>query len=168
MATQACRDFEDAIGHFVAGRLHAIAPERMAALEAHVNGCAACAARMESAGVVPGDVPDEAVAPPNEDEWAKVWSGIEQATARTVSAPRPGRWLRTVQTWGAIAAALALTISVWQFGAGGAESAWVLELARGDDTEISSIEVFGDSMPMVLFAGDDEISVIWVFENEET
>ncbi len=168
MATQACRDFEGAIGHFVAGRLDAIAPERMAALEEHVNGCAACAARMESAGAVPGDVPDDTVAPPNEDEWARVWSGIEHGAERTVNAPRPGRWLRTVQTRGAIAAALALTIGVWQFGTGGAESTWVLELARGDDAEISSIEVFGDSMPMVLSAGDDEISVIWVFENEET
>ncbi len=167
MATPTCRDLEDAIGCFVAGRLEAIAPERMAALEEHVNECVACAARLGSAGAVPGDVPDETVAPPNEDEWAKVWSGIEQATARKVSAPRPGRWLRTVQTWGAIAAALALTISVWKFGAGGAESAWVLELARGDDAEISSIEVFGDSMPMVLSAGNDEVSVIWVFENEE-
>ncbi len=168
MATQACRDFEDAIGCFVAGRLEAIAPERMAALEEHVNECVACAARVGSAGVVPGDIPDESVAPPSEDEWAKVWNGIEQAAARPASAPRPGRWMRTVQTWGAIAAALALTIGVWQFGGGGAESAWVLELARGDDAEISSIEVFGDSMPMVLSAGDDEISVIWVIEREET
>lgn len=43
---------------------------------------------------------------------------------------------------------------------------WAFQLAAAGDVEIESIEVFGDSTSMLMSFGDDDISIIWVMDDE--
>ena len=49
----ACEQFAAALQGFIDGRLDALAPEQVAALEAHLNACRACAARLAAAQARP-------------------------------------------------------------------------------------------------------------------
>lgn len=156
-----------------AGRLDALTPEQVEALESRLNDDPAAAARLADA-LPPADALVTAAAPPapTEAEWRRVWEGIEAAfaTGRSRSAAarmdalrRPRRILRLWESLSAAAACLALAL-IWQAGPAPASAGWHMSLSP--NVEINSLEVFDDSTPMVLYPGEGG-AVIWVLDDQE-
>lgn len=169
MSSAECDKFVGAIEELAGGRFDAIGAEEMADLEAHLNACEACSSRLGEMQAGPEAEWDEAVALPSSDEWSRMGQAIEDAYRAERRSGIPPGPIRLARRWGAIAAILLLSVSVWRCGVGGVEPAWSLELARGDEVEIRSLEVFGDAMPFVVSAGEDgDVPVIWVIQNEDS
>lgn len=169
MNSAECDKFGGAIEELALGRFDAIGAEEMADVEAHLNACAACSSRLGVMRAGPEAVWDEPVQLPSSDEWTRVGQAIEDAYRAERRSGISAGPIRLARRWGAIAAILLLSVSVWRFGVWGVEPAWSLQLARGDEVEITSLEVFGDAMPFVISAGEDgDVPVIWVIQNEDS
>ena len=93
-----CRDFEARADAYAEGRL---SPRETAAFEAHLDRCAACAARLERAAGTP---PGLAALPRSIEPAVDLWPAIRGRLASL--GERPGRI--AVPRWGLAAAALLL------------------------------------------------------------
>jgi hypothetical protein len=161
----ACRQLEPLLVSAAAGDLDTLTPEQVAALEAHVNACPSCAARL--AGQVPQ--PDARMTPPvvlpSEEQWDRVWEEIETGTgtAGGHSSPSVGLLRRLWQPLVA-AAACVLLVVVWRSATPMARQPWDLELSN--NVVVHEIETFGDVTPLVVYSSDDGAAVIWMLENE--
>lgn len=171
---EGCEEMIVRIAALAAGRFDALTPAEVAGAEAHLNGCARCAAQL--AGVQAGPEPaigmsGAAGGSPSEAEWDAVWRAVEPTVGRLrlrpVEAPvRPGWW----GAWSALAAAAAIVLSVgWYRWGGQNEPAWgKIELAGGSDVEIQSVEVGEDDTTFVVNVGaGGRTPVVWVIERGE-
>ena len=59
-----------------------------------------------------------------------------------------------------------LMVSLWRMTPATDTDDWAFQLAVAGDVEIESMEVFGDSTSMLMSFGDDDISIIWVMDDE--
>ena len=159
-----------AVAVLAEGRFDALTPEQMAAVEAHLNTCDTCAARLAVAPAVAGRELSGDVETPSSEVWADVWRRIDEAAVRA-EVPRPARgWARRWRAWApvSIAAALLVVVGLAQLVPEQGGSLSALLPAGSGDVEIVDLKVFGDATPFVVSAGpQDEISVIWVMEDSE-
>lgn len=166
----ACEHFATALETLRDGRFDDVAAEEMAALEMHLNNCAACAGaladeapRPEAAFVVGSDMPSAA-------DWDGAWQRIDEATAAAPPAPvgrRPRYAFRMLSGISAAAAVVLLATLAW-LSPPSVAAPLDLQLAGPGDVHIDSIEVFGDATSIVLTTeGDNPAPVIWVIEEDE-
>ncbi len=164
---QTCEAYRESIVALREGRFGAIEPDQMRAAEAHLNDCAACQALVADAAARPEPALREAIELPTEEAWDAAWDKIDTAGAsRTATAHRI---LRFARPWGTFAAAavVMLMVGLWRVLPQTGSDDWAFQLAGINDVEIESLEVSDDSMAMLLTAGDDdEISIIWVIDDE--
>ena len=161
---------EEAVTALAEGRFEALTPDQMAEVEAHVNTCDSCAARLAMApAVADRELAGDVETPPAE-VWGDVWRRIDETAVRA-EVPRPARgWARRWRAWApvSIAAALLVAVGLTQLVPDRGGSLTALLPAGSGDVEIVDLKVFGDATPFVVSAGSqDEISVIWVIEDSE-
>jgi hypothetical protein len=171
MAAKDCQTSQGAIDALAAGRFDDVSADQMAVLEAHLNECADCAARLADVRARLASPFDVAVDSPAPETWDAVWRAIEAAPSGQVERAGLGRVIRW-RRWaaGAIAAAAAilLIIGLWPM-ASTVQPASEVRFASADDVHIESLSVFDQGTPMVLSVGEDGgISVIWVVEGQES
>ncbi len=160
--TQSCEPYRQTIAALREGRFDAIEPDQMAAAETHMNDCAACRSALENVTPIPEARLCETFALPEGESWKKVWDNVDEAAATPPHAQ--ARIIRFMRPWGTLAAAAAvmLMVGLWRTGT----DDWAFQLAGAADVEIESMEVFGDSTAMLMSFGDDDISIIWVMDDE--
>jgi anti-sigma-K factor RskA len=171
MAGKDCQTLQSAIGALAAGRFDDVSTDQMAVLEAHLNECADCAARLADVRArlaLPFDVAVDSPAP---EAWDIVWRAIEAGPSGQAERAGLGRGIRW-RWWaaGAMAAvaAILLIIGLWPM-AGTVQPLPEVQFASADDVHIESLSVFDQGTPMVLSVGEDGgISVIWVVEGQES
>ena len=166
-----CEQLADALQAFIDGRLDALKPGRVAALETHLNECPACAARLAAAQARPEDALRDAIAAPAPDptQWDAVWDQVDARSA-AVSVPARRRLPVTLRLWSGLSAAAAVILiaALWWLAPPAADSPWDLRLAGPEDVKIQSLEVFGDATSIVLTAeGDAAAPIIWVIQENE-
>ncbi len=157
------RDIRELFGLLDAGRLDELTPEEVRRLETHLDATPADADRLSR--VAPPTDPLLQAPPPSvpQPRWDAVWENVTAAAGPA----RPGpRVLRLWRPLAAVAAAVVLGIGLWDYDrvAAPAPDAWPVQWA--DTVEIDELESAGDTMPLVLSAGDEAVPVIWVFESE--
>src|SRR5262249_32758416 len=77
---------------------------------------------------------------------------------------------RHIRAWSTVAAAavLLIAVGVWRGRGHGQHDRAAIQLARGDDVHIDSIEASAHEGPMVISTcGDQGIQIIWVVESEQ-
>jgi hypothetical protein len=142
-------------------------------LEAHLSGCAACRAQVQEAQRLRGLLQASAADVPAPD-WSVFWSGVSARIARERPAPvRDPWWLPLWRpVWGhprlalsgAVAAGLALTLSLWPVDDdGGLSSAWAAPVVVQD---VSAPDP--DQSVMVYSSPDRALTVIWLFTPDGT
>ena len=158
--TQLCENLSETLEAVAAGRFDSVAPERMDALEIHLNECADCAGRLAEVRPEPDPSLRVDIATPSAAQWDDVWKRVAP-DARP--AQRPPRIRKSYPFWSTIAAVAACFVMavVWRFGKAPADTGWDLQLAV--DVEVVEVEVFGDATPFIL-SGDDGGSIIWVLD----
>jgi anti-sigma factor RsiW len=166
-----CEQIADELQNLVEGRLDTLAPEHMSAIEAHLNECPTCAARLARAQARPqADLRDRLAAPaPARAPWDAVWERIETHSAAEPVPPRR-RLPVTLRIWSGLSAAAAVILlaTIWWLTPPATDSPWDLRLAGPEDVQIQALEVFGDTTSIVLTAeGDDAAPIIWVIEENE-
>jgi hypothetical protein len=173
MAEDECQGLQDLIAALAEGRFDVLSPDEVAALEAHLNECGACAARLATARAAPPDAGyPEPPAGPEAGVWDAVWNRIDKAAMDSRPVGLSGGRARWLRSWGAIsaAAAILLATAIWHLVPLRPAPAWEFRLAGAHDVEIESLEVFGEATTFVLNTDDDVgTSIIWVMEeNGET
>lgn len=168
-----CDELRPTIDGLAAGRFDALTDDDVLAAEAHLNACAACAAR-----VADGKPPvDDALAPggrtvrPTAAEWERAWSPIDGAAPRlrlhgVARRPMRVRWA----AWSALAAAaaIALAFGTYRWYGKSAPGLGTIQLAGGTDVEIQSVEVGeGETSFVVNVGGPDPAPVVWVVGRRE-
>ena len=144
------------ISAYVDGALEA-SPE--AAVGRHVARCAGCSAEVEGLRRLQSRV--RALARPADPDWAGFWPGIvrgiEETKRQRAVVQRRVHWPRVGWAYGgALAAALLVTVTLWQFVPGPtAPEASVI--VRSADTAQPGSSVMVYSTP------DKDLTVIWVF-----
>jgi len=113
------------------------------------------------------------VSVPAAERWEQMWTGIETAISTAPTTQRTPGPVRRLGTWTGLSAAaavvLAVTLALWQFVPLSRTPRWGFRLAGAADTQIESLEVFGEATSLVLGGGDEAgPSIIWVIEEEET
>lgn len=164
---QTCEPYRDSIVALRDGRFDMIEPDQMRAAEAHLNDCAACQAVVADAVVQPEPMLREAIKLPTEEAWDAAWDKVDGTTSSRTATPR--RILRFARPWGTFAAAavVMLMVGLWRVLPGTGSDDWAFQLAGINEVEIEWLEVSDDSMSMIMSAGDDdEISIIWVIDDE--
>jgi len=165
--TTECKRLRPIIDRVTSG---AALPDRdMDDLAEHLDACPTCAALLSDTTANPADPPIGETPTPTPAEWDRVWSAIESADesaeADLSTARRHAWWTR----WAPLsaAAALLLVVGIWSLLPENGAAAWEFRVARGAESRIESLEVYGDDMSVVLAAGeDDAASIIWVMEDE--
>jgi len=151
------------IGAYLDGALE---PRSVGPVETHVAKCARCSTEVDGLRRLQARL--RAIAGPAEPDWAGFWPGIvrgiedarrERRTA-AIPAPRRARWADWPRLrWaygGALAAALLVSIGLWQFVPGpSAPDASVI--VRSADTGQPGGSVMVYSTP------EKDLTVIWVF-----
>ena len=164
---QTCAPYRESIVALRDGRFDMIEPDQMRAAESHLNDCAACQAVVAGAAAQAEPALCETVKLPTERAWDAAWDEVEAAGASRTAAPH--RILRFARPWGTFAAAavVILMVGLWRVLPGTGSDDWALQLAGINEVEIEWLEVSDDSMSMIMSAGDDdEISIIWVIDDE--
>lgn len=172
-----CMLLRDSLDALVADGFAALSPDRIAALEAHLNSCRDCAERIGAAR--PSDVSDgvrmaaRAVVPPTAAEWESVWNRVEVATqgnSSVWSAGGRGIWRRAWRPLAGVAACV-MIVAAWRFASPivqprlfvppPVDGLW--RLADAGDVEVLEFEV-GDGMTAVVGGGP---TALWVIEPNE-
>jgi anti-sigma factor RsiW len=167
--SKTCEQLRAALESLATGDFDALAPEIIIDAEAHLNSCAACAARLAERAAIDESPLMAEVPLPSESAWNRVWIAAEDASAPAWTHRMRMGFFRHARAWSAVAAAAVLLIAfgIWRSVTPHAPTLPTFQLARGDDVRIESIEVFGDEMPMVISTdGDEGLSIIWVVEKE--
>ncbi|MCH7870552.1 MAG: hypothetical protein IID33_02520 [Planctomycetes bacterium] len=164
--TQSCENYRETIAALRDGRFDAIQPDQMAAAETHMNGCAACRSALTDVTPIPEPQLCETATLPADESWKSVWDKLDESAATPNHTQ--ARILRFVRPWGTLAAAavVMLMVSLWRMTPATDTDDWAFQLAVAGDVEIESMEVFGDSTSMLMSFGDDDISIIWVMDDE--
>lgn len=142
------------IGAWIDGALEA--PDARAT-EAHVHGCARCRAEAESLGRLKGLL--RQTRPVAEPDWTGFWPAIVrgiQDTRDAAAVPvRRTRWQPRWAFGGAIAAALVLSLGLWQLmpGLRESEAGVVITAAHTDDPRGT---IMAYSTP------ERDVAVVWV------
>jgi anti-sigma factor RsiW len=129
------------------------------AVDRHVARCARCSAEVDGLRKLQSRL--RAVARPADPDWAGFWPGvvrgIEDAKHRRVVVPERSRWPRARWAYGgAVAAALLVTVTLWQFVPGPATPEASV-IVRSAETAQPGSNVMVYSTP------DKDLTVIWVF-----
>ncbi len=163
---QSCEHYRETIAALSAGRFDAIEPDQMAAVEMHMNDCAACRSALADVTPIPEPRLCQSPALPADESWSNVWEKLDAAAPSTTHVQ--ARILRFARPWGTLAAAAVVVfmVSLWWTMPGTAADDWAFQLAGAGDVEIESMEVFDDSTSMLMSFGDDDISIIWVMDDE--
>ncbi len=163
---RSCEQFRETIAALRQGRFDAIDPDQMAVAETHMNDCAACRSALVNVTPIPEPRLCETAVLPADESWNNVWDKVDESTATPTHAQ--ARILRFMRPWGTLAAAavVILMISLWRTAPGTGTDDWPFQLAGAADVEIESMEVFDDSTSMLMSFGDDDISIIWVMDDE--
>jgi anti-sigma factor RsiW len=131
-------------------------------IEAHVAHCRRCAAEAEAIRVLTGEL--RSVPAAREPDWSGFWPGVVRGIqdAQQPERRRPHSWTWLRPRWayggGALAAALLITLGVWEFmpGAGvGPEPPLIVRSANSD---------YPDATVMVYSNPDQDLTVVWVFD----
>jgi anti-sigma factor RsiW len=164
--SERCQQLEGLLAAAARGDFDAMTPEQVAALEAHLNTCSPCAARLARSTPVADVRVAPAVQPPSEEGWDRVWEAIEAERQTGVRQAGPARgavhWL-----WRPLLAAAAciLMVVIWRSVPMSETQTWELKLS--DNVVVHEIETFGDLTSLVVYpAEDDEPTVVWFLENE--
>ncbi len=166
--TRDAHDIQRLLQELELGRLDALSPDDVAALEQHLNADDQAAARLADRRPPRDERLSLPAAQPTAAEWDRMWQVV--AGSATESAPlrkstgRPRRWLRLVEGVTAAAACVALA-ALWHGGASTEALAaeWPMQLS--ENVEVESLEVFGDQTSFVLYPDDGSgQAVIWVIE----
>ncbi|MGE0481278.1 MAG: hypothetical protein AB7Q17_12480 [Phycisphaerae bacterium] len=171
-ATLACELLRDALALAAEGQFERLSTDRVAMLEAHLNTCRPCAARLAIARAPRDDglhrVHAElgaALAPPRA-RWERMWTAIEHAVDEAERAPAPLLRLHPDRRWRplAFAAACAIMVSAWSLSQAPAPAtAWPLQLAT--HVEIDDMQVFdGGTTMLVSTGGEHDVAIIWVID----
>jgi anti-sigma factor RsiW len=162
-----CEQLAAALQALIDGRLDALAPEYVSAMETHLNECPTCAARLAAAQARPEDT---LTAPaPDPARWDAVWDRIDAPPVAETVPPRR-RVPATLRLWSGLSAAAAVILiaSLRWLAPPATDSSWNLRLAGPEDVQIQTLEVFGDATSIVLTAeGDDDAAIIWVIQENE-
>ena len=164
--SESCRQFEQLLAFAATGGFDALTPQQTAALEAHLNTCSPCAARLARSAPAADVRLTPAVELPSEEGWDRVWEAIDAA-----------RQTRVRQAWSAsgavqrlwrpllAAAACILMVVMWRSAPMSETQTWELKLS--DNVVVHEIETFGDLTSLVVYpAEDDGATVVWFLENE--
>lgn len=165
--SRTCEQHRETIVALREGQFEAVETEQMEAVETHLNECESCQALLAGAAARPEAALREAVRLPTEQAWGEAWERVDAASESP--APSTQRILRFARPWGTFAAAavVMLMVGLWRVMPDPESNGWALQLAGIDDVEIESLETFGNSTSMLMTAGDDdEISIIWVMDDE--
>ena len=166
--TRTCEQYRETIVALREGLFDGIEAERMRAAEKHLNECEGCRALLADASARPEAGLRDAMQLPTEQAWDDAWERVAAVGGGSRGASTQ-RILRLARPWGTFAAAavVMLMVSLWRVMPDAESTGWALQLAGVDDVEVESLETFGDSTSMLMTAGDDdEISIIWVMDDE--
>lgn len=174
-ATLACERLHDALELAAAGAYERLSTDRVAMLEAHLNRCRPCAARLARVRAPGNDALHRmhaelgaALTPPRA-RWERMWAAIEHAVDEGARAPAPLLRLRPERRWRplAFAAACAIMVSAWSLTQAPAPAtAWPLQLAT--DVDIDDMQVFdGGTTMLVSTGGERDVSIIWVIDGSD-
>jgi hypothetical protein len=150
------------------GELDQLTPAQVAELEAGLNITPASEFAQQLAQPEPALAVALAAAAatdrPAIRTWDAMWDRIDAATTSSRVAPR-NRLLRLWRPLAAVAAGL-LFLAAWRVAQPPIVEPWPLQLAT--DTEIQSLEVYGDATPFVVSAGQNgsAIKVIWMLAEQ--
>ena len=147
------------IDRVAAGGVDALTAGEVAELEAALADRPELEARLEALAPPP-DAFLTAVEQPTAADWERVWQRVERASTRGATLAPPVL-LRVWRPVAAIAACALLALS-WQVSRGANGRGWSLKPASG--IEVHSLEVFGESVSLILPEGSDGFPVIWVFD----
>ncbi len=164
---QTCEPYRESIVALRDGRFDMIDQDQMRAAESHLNDCAACQALVAGAVAQPEPTLREAIELPTEQAWNAAWDTVDGASSSRTATPH--RILRFARPWGTFAAAavVMLMVGLWRVLPASDSDDWAFQLAGINEVEIEWLEVSDDSMSMIMSAGDDdEISIIWVIDDE--
>jgi len=170
MADEACERLSALIKALAEGRCDELAPEDITVLEAHLNECAVCGARLAEARATLEPGLDQAFVDPPPDRWDGVWERITASSVEPVAEPAPAGWRRVLRSWASLSAAAAVLMvaALWQFVPQGGSGEWDFRLAGPGDVAIESLEVFGGSTALTLSVDEDSgVSIVWVMEEED-
>jgi hypothetical protein len=148
----------------------ALSPRMTRSVTAHLSCCGGCRERADRQLRLKNLV-HEAVGEPAGPDWAGFWPGIQARIAR--ERPRPIRDPWWVPLWkpfwghprlvisGAVAAALALVVSLWPGSEGQIPTAWAAPVVVQD---VGTADP--DRSVMVYSTPDPALTVIWLFSSD--
>jgi anti-sigma factor RsiW len=146
----------------------ALSPSTARRVERHLGGCAACTAQTGQAKALRGLV-KSAVLHPAEPDWAGFWTGVRLGIAKGSPPPVRDPWWFPLwrPVWGhprlalsgALAAGLALTLSLWPVDDdGGLSSAWA------DPVVVQDVSTPDPEHTVMVYSSPDRsLTVIWLF-----
>jgi len=164
--SESCRQLDQLLALAAAGDFDALTPQQVAALEAHLNTCSPCAARLARSAPAADVRLTPAVELPSEEGWDRVWEVIEAARQTRVRQAWPARGA-VQRLWRPLLAAAAciLMVVMWRSAPMSETQTWELKLS--DNVVVHEIETFGDLTSLVVYpAEDDGATVVWFLENE--
>jgi len=158
------RNNDDLLRLVADGRLDALRPDEVAALEKHL--LADLRAADACASVPPEPDPLFASTPvplPTESSWQGVWREIERAAREKHTPVRSLGW----RLWPPIMAAAACVLVLTSWFSRPAGTAGAADSLLATNVEVLELEVFGDETPMVVATGDHGAAIIWVLDESE-
>lgn len=163
-----CLHVRDALEKLLESGFDALSPDRIAALEAHLNSCPACAQRAGLSRSGGRGDPLQALAQnapmPTRAEWSRVWSNIEAAAAGPSSiwsAGGPALLRRMLTPLAAAAACIMMTLA-WRAVAPQPPRPDRWSFAAAGDVSVLELEVGADVTAVV----SNGPAVIWVIESD--
>ncbi|QOJ15445.1 MAG: hypothetical protein HRU75_12710 [Planctomycetia bacterium] len=164
MTSRDCVLLSDALTALREGRFEALTPDAVAAAEAHLNTCAACAGQLGAVRPASAGDPLVRAAPsPLPVQWRRAWSAIADRSPASSSIWRGGRAgiLRSAWTPLAAAAACVMMVVSWRLAAPPVESG-LWSLAAAGDVRVLEMDV-GDGVTAMVGDGP---TVVWILEPE--
>jgi hypothetical protein len=164
--SETCQQLKGLLAAAAAGDFAALTPQQAAVLEAHLNTCSPCAARLARSAPAADAWLIPAVGLPSEEDWDHVWEAIDAATQTRVQQA----WLArgaVQRLWRPLLAAAAciLMVVTWRSVPMSETQAWDLRLS--EDVVVHEIETFGDLTSLVVHpAEDDGATVVWFLQSE--
>ena len=151
-----CYLYRRRIGAWLDGALEA---SRARTVGAHVDACPACAGEAATLRRIKGLL--ASATKPADPDWTGFWPGVvrgiqDARVARPVPAPRRAAWLRPRWAYGgALAAALLVTLSVWQLVPTSVrpEAPMIVQSVETDDP---------DATVTVYSTPERDLTVVWV------
>ena len=145
------------IGAYLDGALEGRAADLTAR---HLAACARC--RREADGLRHlQQLLHRTAQPPADPDWTGFWQGIvrgiEDGQRTALSVVRRRRWTPRLAMGGAVAAALAVSLTLWQ-------TVWN-PLGPGDPVIVNSANTEYPGGTMVYSTPDRQITVVWVFDD---